>query len=31
MDTPAVKAAETKVDAYVKVKCGIDTGAAASS
>jgi hypothetical protein len=31
MDTPAVKAAETKVDAYVKVKCGIDTGADASS
>jgi ribosomal protein L30E len=31
MNTPAVKAAEAKVDAYVKVKCGIDVGADASS
>ncbi|BEP12931.1 hypothetical protein acdb102_12420 [Acidothermaceae bacterium B102] len=31
LDTPAVKASETKVDAYVKVHCGIDVGAGASS
>jgi hypothetical protein len=31
MSTPAVTAAEGKVDTYVKTTCGIDLGAAASS